>query len=69
LLTVGSLLFEGLPANQRTIDRAFLLSGAIPERLSPGVWDASVDRGAIVTLSPADKAGRLDQPQRNPFRA
>jgi hypothetical protein len=69
LLTIGLLLFEGLPVNESTIDRGFLLSGAIPERFSPGVKDASVDRGAIITLPPTDKGGRLEQPQRNPFRA
>jgi hypothetical protein len=37
-----------------------LPSGAIPKRFSPGVKDAIVDRGAFITLAPAEKGGRLE---------
>jgi hypothetical protein len=45
-------------------------SSASKEKLFfPGVKDASVDRWVIMTPPPADKGGRLEQPQNNALRA
>lgn len=47
----------------------FFLSGAIPKRFSRGVKDASTARGAIITLLPTYKGGRVEVPQSNALRA
>jgi hypothetical protein len=54
-------LFKGnLPSPDGGQRTGFWFSGAIPKRSSPGVEDASVDRGAIITQPLVDEGGGFE---------